>query len=88
MAAWIVRRRVPVLIGTVVVMALAGFFGGGVASRLSSGGFEDRDAESYRAGLALSEQFGVEAPDIVIVATNPEGSVDTPQAMAAGVALT
>ena len=87
-AAWVVKRRVPVLIGAVVAMALAGFFGGGVASRLSSGGFEDRDSEAFAAAEVLAEQFGVGVPDIVIVATVPDGSVDTPEAMAAGVALT
>jgi RND superfamily putative drug exporter len=59
-----------------------------VAGRLSSGGFEDPDAESLAAAEVLAGQFGVGAPDIVIVATNPEGSVDDPEALAAGVALT
>ncbi|MGQ0849375.1 MAG: MMPL family transporter [Actinomycetota bacterium] len=87
-AGWIVRRRVPVLIASVLVMLGAGYLGGGVAGRLSSGGFEDEGAESFAAAETLAEQFGVGVPDIVIVVTNPAGSIDSAEAVAGGTALT
>lgn len=87
-AGWVVRRRVVVLIGAVVATVLAGILGSGVTARLSSGGFEDKSAESFRAAMVLEEQFGVTVPNVVIVATNPRGSVDAPEAHAAGIALT
>ncbi len=68
-------------------MAAAGYFGSGVAARLSSGGFQNEDAESFIAGEVLADQFDVGVPTIVIVATAP-GSVDDPAAIAAGIALT
>lgn len=84
----IVRHRVAIVIGALVVMLVAGYFGSGVAGRLSSGGFEDPDAESVAAATVLADQFGVGTPDIVMVATNPSGSVDDPVAVAAGLQLT
>lgn len=86
-SSFVVRRRVPVLIVTLLVMAAAGYLGSGVAGRLSSGGFQDENAESFRAGEVLAEQFDVGIPSIVMVATAP-GSVDDLAVAAAGIALT
>lgn len=85
---FVVRWRVPVLIGTLLVMGAAGFFGSGVAARLSTGGFQNENAESFIAGEVLVDQFDVGVPSIVIVATAPGGSVDDPAVIAAGMALT
>jgi len=87
-SSFVVRRRVPVLIVTLLAMAAAGFFGSGVAGRLSTGGFQDESAESFRAGEVLAEQFDVGIPSVVMVATAPGGSVDDPAVAAAGLALT
>ncbi|MGH8913782.1 MAG: MMPL family transporter [Acidimicrobiia bacterium] len=86
MASFLVRRRVLVLVLAVIGMALAGIIGGGVADRLSNGGFEDPDAESVVAAEALEEEFGVSPADIVIVASAPD-SVDSAEAAASGMAL-
>ncbi|MDP3984181.1 MAG: MMPL family transporter, partial [Acidimicrobiia bacterium] len=43
--------------------------------------------ESFLAAELLTDQFGVGVPNMVIVATNTGGSVDDPQALAAGIAL-
>jgi RND superfamily putative drug exporter len=67
-------------------MALAGAIGGGVAARLSNGGFDDPSAESVRAARVLADEFGVSPAEIVIVATAPD-SVDSETALAAGLAL-
>jgi RND superfamily putative drug exporter len=70
----------------IVGMALAGAIGGGVAARLSNGGFDDPNAESVQAARALADEFGVSPAEIVIVATTPD-SVDSESATAAGLAL-
>lgn len=85
-AQLVVRRRVLVLILALVGMIVAGVVGGGVASRLSNGGFDDPDAESVRAARILTDEFGVSPADLVIVAS-AEGSVDADAAVAAGIAL-
>ena len=85
-AKFVVRRRVMVLVLAVLGMIVAGAVGGGVASKLSNGGFDDPQAESVVAAGVLAEEFGVAPADIVIVATAP-GSVDAESAKAAGIAL-
>lgn len=86
LADLLVRRRVLVLILALLGMVAAGAIGGGVAERLSNGGFEDPEAESVQAAEVLADQFGVSPPEVVIIATAP-GSVDDQEAAAAGVAL-
>jgi putative drug exporter of the RND superfamily len=86
MAEFVVKRRVLVLVLAVAGMIVAGAIGGGVAARLSNGGFDDPQAESVMAAQVLADEFGVAPADIVMIATSP-GSVDAETAMAAGVAL-
>ena len=78
---------------TVLVVSLVGLVGaavvgGGVFDRLSSGGFEDPDAESTRAVEVLAERFGTGPANLVFVATAVDGDVDTAAAVAEGTALT
>jgi RND superfamily putative drug exporter len=86
LAQIVVRRRVLVLVLALVGMVIAGVVGGGVASRLSNGGFDDPTAESVRAVQILTDEFGISPPDIVIVAS-AEGSIDGDEAVAAAIAL-
>jgi RND superfamily putative drug exporter len=79
---------VLILILGVVGMVAAGAIGGGVAGRLSSGGFDNPDDESMQAAAYLEEHFGVRSPDLVLIATAPGGSVNDPEAVTAGMALT
>ena len=83
----VVRYRVAVVAAALVGAAVAGWFGGDVASWLRSGGFEDPDAESARAASVLAEEFGAGNPDVVLLLTADGGSVDDPAAAADGVAL-
>jgi len=71
-----------------VFFVVAGALGGGVASRLSSGGFEDPSSESSRAGDAIEREFGEQQPDLVLLVTAKDGTVDDPEVAAAGTALT
>jgi RND superfamily putative drug exporter len=83
-----VHHRKAVLVGTAVFFVLAGALGGGVASRLSSGGFDDPSSESSRARDAIEREFGDQDPDVVLLVTARRGTVDDPDIVAAGNALT
>ncbi len=86
LANLVVRRRLAILVLTVLGLGLAGALGGGVASRLSSGGFEDANAESTRAEHAL-EEFGGESNMVLLVRAR-HGTVDSPDVAKAGAELT
>src|SRR4051812_40406848 len=82
----VVRRRALILVLTLIGLLLAGALGGGVASRLSSGGFEDANAESTNAEHAL-EQFGGESNMLLLVRAK-HGTVDSADVVKAGTELT
>ncbi|MGH9227259.1 MAG: MMPL family transporter [Acidimicrobiales bacterium] len=77
-----------VVIAAVVVFAVAGALGGGVADHLTSGGFEDPSSESERADEALAERFDTGVPNLLLLVTARDGDVDDPAVAAAGQALT
>lgn len=83
-----VRRRRWVLASTLAAVVVAGFFGGGVFLRLSSGGFSDPDAESSRASDQLEEVFETGDPNLVLLVSARKGSVDDPAMVVEGSALT
>jgi RND superfamily putative drug exporter len=82
------RRSRAVLIAAVLFVVLAGALGGGVAKSLTAGGFDDPSTESARAEKVLAEKFDTGVPNVVLLATAPDGDVDSPAAAAAGQALT
>jgi putative drug exporter of the RND superfamily len=84
----LVRRRRLVLVATVALVVAAGALGGNVIERLTSGGFEDESSESFQAAEVLKEEFGVEAPNLVLLVTAESGSVDDPAVAEQGGALT
>ncbi|GGX42871.1 MMPL family transporter [Streptomyces noursei] len=79
----LVRRRVLVLVAALLAVAATVPIGGGVADRLSGGGFTDPAAESSKAAKFLSDRFGSGAPNLVLLART-SGSVDDPRAATAG----
>jgi putative drug exporter of the RND superfamily len=81
------RRSRLVLVVAVLFVALAGALGGGVADSLTAGGFDDPGTESAKAEEVLAEQFGTGVPNLVLLATAPDGDVDSPAAAEAGLAL-
>ena len=83
-----VLHRKAVLVGTAVFFVVAGALGGGVASRLVSGGFDDPSSESSRARDEIEREFGDQDPDVVLLVTARRGTVDDPDVVAAGNALT
>jgi RND superfamily putative drug exporter len=92
LARFVVRRRRAVLAASVVFFVAAGALGGGVADSLTTGGFDDPDAEATRATELLEDEFGTREPQIVLLVTARgdagEGAVDAPQVAAAGRDLT
>ena len=85
---FVVRRRVRVLVAALLAMVVAGALGGGVAKHLSGGGFEDPAAESAEAKRVLEASFGSRNPNLVLLVTSVDGSVDSAAAAEAGAALT
>ena len=83
-----VRRRRSVLVVTVLFVVLAAVLGGGVFARLSTGGFEDPSSESSRAESYLDENFGAASPNVVLLVTAEDGSVDDAAVAAEGARLT
>src|SRR5215211_6618497 len=83
-----VRRRRVVLALTGAFFVLAAVLGSGVFDALSTGGFEDPDAESTRAADVLEDRFGQGDPNLVLLVRPASGDVDDPAAAAAGQALT
>ena len=83
-AAFSIRRRRLVLSLALVAFVLSAAIGGGVAKRLSSGGFEDPGAESTTASKILTDRFDTGTPNVVLVVTANGGDVDAPAATAAG----
>jgi RND superfamily putative drug exporter len=77
-----------VLVAGLVAMVVAGALGADVASKLSSGGFEDPGADSTRATEILDEQFRAGEPNVVLLVRADEGSVDDDAVAAAGARLT
>ncbi|UQA90710.1 MMPL family transporter [Streptomyces halobius] len=84
---FLVRRRVPVLLAVLLAVAAAVPVGGGVADRLSSGGFTDPAAESSKTQDFLADRFGSGVPNLVFLARAP-GPVDDPRTASAGRDLT
>ena len=88
LGTFVVAKRKWVVAATVLFALGAGAIGGGVADRLSNGGFDDPNSESVQASDLLQEEFGVSNPNLVLLVTVDEGSVDDPEAERAGLALT
>ena len=87
-ARLIVARRRIVLVVAIVLAAVAGAFGGSVAKNLSNGGFDDPTSESSAAKELIETQFGAGSPNLVLLVTAKDGSVDSTASVAAGKALT
>lgn len=84
-----VTRPKSVLAAALVVLIAAMAYGHNVVDRLAGGGYWSPTAESRQAAELLSQRFQAGKPNIVILATNTRGgSVDDPDAVVAGQAVT
>jgi RND superfamily putative drug exporter len=88
LGAFSVRRRRLVLVLALVGVIAAAVVGGGVFSRLSSGGFDDPGSDSARAAQQLVDTFDAAPSDLVVVARSVAGTpVDDATVAGAGQAL-
>src|SRR4051794_39347933 len=83
-----VRRRRLVLTLTGLFFVVSAVAGSGVFDALKGGGFEDPRSESTKARHLLEDRFGQGDPNVVVLFTPAGGSVDSPEAQAAGTHLT
>jgi putative drug exporter of the RND superfamily len=82
------RHRRSVLIGTLVIVIVAGVFGGNVAKHLKAGGFDAPDVESTRAADILGKDFHQSPPNFLLLIEAKKGTVDSAAVKAAGIAVT
>jgi len=82
-----IRRRRRVLFVALVAFVASGAIGGGVADQLSSGGFDDPDAESTIVESVLLEEFDSGTPNVLLLVEARGGDVDDPAVAQAGIAL-
>lgn len=83
----VVRWRKLILVGTLIGFLAAGAYGASVVDSLSSGGFQDTEAESVIAAEYLDAEFGVSTPAMALIITTPSGTVDDPAVIATGVEI-
>jgi RND superfamily putative drug exporter len=88
LARFVILRRWFVIGFAVLLVVAAGALGGGVADRLSLGGFGDPDADSSKAQDLLAGDFAASTADLVLVVTAEDGDVDSRPSARAGEALT
>ncbi|MFB8439874.1 MMPL family transporter [Streptomyces niveus] len=82
-------RRARLVVGlTFVFSLLACWYAVGLTQRLSPGGWTPPSADSVRAEAVLASEFRAGPPQLILLATAPDDSVDAPQASAAGRDLT
>jgi trehalose monomycolate/heme transporter len=73
------RHARLVLAVAVLVVVAAAVYGAGVFDDLGRGGFEDPDAEGYRAVQAERAIFGNHQPDVVAIYSSDELTADQPE---------
>jgi len=88
LAALVIRRRVTFLLGVMAFIVVAAALGGNVAKHLSSGGFNDPGSASEQAQRELRRVFHADEPNLILVVTAKDGSVDSAEVAAAATALT
>ncbi len=85
---FVTRYRKTVLIAAVAIIPIGGLIGGRVADHLGSGGFAVPEAQSYKAEQALDDLFATGPPNLVLLVTAKQGTVDEGPVRDRGLALT
>src|SRR5579872_7319904 len=88
LARFVIRHRKGVLVGALLVLIGSFAVGGKVADKLNNGGFNDPAAESTIGANLLDSQFHAGSPNVLLLVTARQGTVDSPAVAAAGLALT
>jgi RND superfamily putative drug exporter len=84
----VARRPAWVVTAAVLVAVLAGVIGAGTLDVLSLTRFEAPGSESMRARDALARDFHTGTPNVALLVTAKQGTVDSPEAVAVGQQLT
>lgn len=88
LARWVGERAGRVALTSLAVALIAGWYGASAAGDLTVDGFNVETSESSRAAAWIDEEFAAGSFDLVLVVTALGGDVGTPDAHAAGTALT
>ena len=83
-----VRFRRAILVSAAVFVVASFVIAGGVADKLTAGGFADPSSESERAAAILQRQFGSLDPNVVLLVTAQDGTVDDAAVAAEGAKIT
>src|SRR4029079_9648230 len=82
MFAWwgrvVTRCRWWVLAATVVLVAIGGLWGTGVFGSLTGGGFDDPNSDSSRAAARITQEFGRQDTDVLVLSSSATATVDDP----------
>ncbi|WP_129663227.1 MMPL family transporter [Phytoactinopolyspora endophytica] len=84
----VTRAPRRVLSGGLLLFVLAGVLAAGVLDALSLNRFEAPESESVEARELLGEQFGTSTPNVAVLVTASDGTVDDDDVSAAGTELT
>ncbi|WP_183101295.1 MMPL family transporter, partial [Nocardioides pelophilus] len=78
--AGVVGRHARLVLAVAVLVVLgAAVYGAGVFDSLGRGGFDDPDAEGYRAAVIERDLFGNHAPDVVAIYSSDDLTADQPE---------
>ncbi|NDC96161.1 MMPL family transporter, partial [bacterium] len=71
----IIKRPKTVVATMLTFMLIAGALGGGVVKKLTSGGFDDTNSDSYKAAQRIEKEFGRTSSNVLVSVTFKEGLV-------------
>ncbi len=80
------HAKLVLVVGGVFLLAAVAL-GSRAFGELQSGGFDDSASQSSQANTLMNQHFGAE-PNLILVATSDDGTIDSPAAQRAGRALT
>ena len=86
-AQLVTRHRRIVVAMAIIAFAVSGGLGGGVAAKLSTGGFDATDSPSFRAQQYLTDEFGTGTPNVILLVTARSGDINDPAVAKAAGAL-
>lgn len=84
----IVKARWLFIVLGIVAFAVSSVIGAATVGKLSLSRWEVPGSESYMAGRTLEQQFGSGSPNLALLVTAKNGSIDSEEMQKAGIALT